>query len=93
MSFVPVTVYVPPPPSPLAQELGRQIAVLIDQYSRENPGLTTAEINQALQLAARRSGTSKATTVILAVLVGLTVLGLLFFIYFLRAGSGSGTGL
>jgi len=54
------------------------------------PGLSAAEIHQALQLAARRSGTTKPMTVVLAVVLGLAMLGLLLFIYFFRARSGTG---
>jgi hypothetical protein len=50
LSYIPVTVHVPQPPSPLAQELGRRIGELIEQFSGENPGLSALEIQQALQI-------------------------------------------
>ena len=84
MSFVPVTTYVPPPPSPLAQELGRRISATIDQFSNENPGLSTVEIQQALQLAARQRGTNRTMAMILAALIGLLLVGVLAFLFFLR---------
>ena len=79
MSFVPVTSYIPPPPSPLAQELGRRLTGLIDQFALENPGLSTVEIHQALQLAAKARGTNRAMAVVLALLIGALAFGVLFF--------------
>ena len=84
MSFVPVTPYIPQPPSPLAQELGRRIGGLIDQFSAENPGLSTIEIQQALQLVARQRGTSRAMATVMVLLIGLILLGVLAFYFFLR---------
>ena len=84
MSFVPVTTYVPPPPSPLAQELGRRIAATIDQFSNENPGLSSVEIQQALQLAARQRGTNQAVALILALVIGLVLAGVLAFYFISR---------
>ena len=84
MSFVPVTPYIPQPPSPLAQELGRRIGGLIDQFAAENPGLSTVEIQQALQVAAQQHGTSRATAMVLALMIGLVLAGVLAFYFFLR---------
>ena len=84
MSYVPVTTYVPPPPSPLAQELGRRIGATIDQFSNENPGLSTIEIQQALQLAARQGGTNRAMAMILAALIGLLLFAVFFFYFYSR---------
>lgn len=85
MLFVPVTPYVPPPPSPLAQELGRRIATTIEQFARENPGLKSIEIQQALRLAARREGaSSKAVASVLALLVALLLLGAMLFWFVMR---------
>ena len=84
MSFVPVTPYIPQPPSPLAQELGRRIGGLIDQFSAENPGLSTTEIQQALQIAAQQRGTSRAMATVLALLIGLLLVGVLAFYFFVR---------
>ena len=81
MSIVPVTTYVPPPPSPLAQELGRRISELIDQFQRENPGLSAVDIRRALQLAATQRGSNRAMAVGLALLVGLLLLGVLLFFF------------
>jgi len=83
MSFVPVTPYIPQPPSPLAQELGRRIGGLIDQFSAENPGLSTIEIQQALQIAAQQRGTSRAMATVLVLLIGLVLVGVLMFFYML----------
>ena len=76
--------HVPAPPSPLAQELGRRITELIDQFSRENPGLSAVEIHQGLQLAAKQRGTSRAMALVLALLIGLLLSGVLFFYFYAR---------
>ena len=84
MAYIPVTVHVPQPPSPLAQELGRRIGELIDQFSSNNPGLSTIEIQQALQIAAQQRGTNRAMATVLVLLIGLILLGVLAFYFFLR---------
>ena len=84
MSYVPVTPYIPPPPSPLAQELGRRITELIDQFSRENPGLSAVEIRQGLQLAAKQRCTGRAMALVLALLIGLLLFGVLGFYFYAR---------
>jgi hypothetical protein len=84
MAYIPVTPHIPQPPSPVAQELGRRIGELIDQYSIENPGLSTIEIQQALQIAAQQRGTNRAMATVLALLIGLILLGVLTFYFFLR---------
>jgi hypothetical protein len=84
MSFVPVTPYIPQPPSPLAQELGRRIGGLIEQFSADNPGLSTVEIQQALQIAARQRGTSRAVATVLALSIGMILLGVLLFYFYLQ---------
>ena len=84
MAYIPVTVHVPQPPSPLAQELGRRIGDLIEQFSGENPGLSALEVQQALQIAAQQRGTSRAMATVMALLIGMLLLGVLAFYFFLR---------
>lgn len=70
MTYIPVTPYVAPPPSPRARELSRRISELIERYEQENPGVSATEIRQALTLATSRSGSSSA---VLWVVVGLVL--------------------
>ncbi len=79
MTYIPVTPYVAPPPSPRARELSRRISELIERYERENPGVSETDIRQALSLAARRSGSSAALLwiavgLVLALLAGMLLL-------------------
>ncbi len=87
MSFVPyVHVPQPPPPSAQAQELSRQLAVVIEHYRREHPSTSDAEIRQALGLSAANLGTNAAPA---AVIVGLllAVVGGLALFFFARGNS------
>jgi len=82
MSFVPVTPYIPPPPSPRARELSRQLAELIGQFQLENPGTSATEVQQALRLAAPGTGASKAVVGVMIGLILLLALGALLFLMY-----------
>jgi len=86
MSYVPV-ISTSAPPSPRARELGSQMAGLIDEFRRQNPGTTGDDIRQALRLAAPDAGTTSRAH--LAITVGallLLLLGGLFFALRLTGG-------
>ncbi len=84
MTFVPVVVN-PPTPSPRANELGRRLTETIDRFRQEEPGVSPAEIRQALGLATRSAGTdSSAIAAVLGVL--FLALGLGVFFYFTQGG-------
>ena len=77
MAFVP---YVAPssPPSPRAQELGRQLSEAIEKYCQENPDISGTEIRQAMALAQRGVGAGKQSVAI-ALVVGFLTLGVAGF--------------
>jgi hypothetical protein len=79
MSFVPV-VTPPPPPSPRARELARRISEAIEQFQREQPGTSSTDVRQALHLASASSGNGQKLALI-AILIGLVLLGILAFIF------------
>jgi len=79
LSYVPIIVTPPPPPSPQAQELGRRVQALIEQFRMEHPDLSCLEVNQALQLA--RPRTTQSRTILVALLTGLLLLGILLVMY------------
>ncbi len=87
MTYIPVTPS--PTPSPRAQELGRLLTETIDGFRRNHPGMTEAEIRQAMSLATAKGGT-KSQAIVLALLVGLALLGVLSFFYLSRGGSFEG---
>ena len=74
--------YVPaPPPSEKAHELGRKLAEVIRNFSRDNPGVSALEIRQAFQLALTEIGI-KSRAASIALILGLVLFGLLaFFVY------------
>lgn len=43
--------YVPPPPSPEAQELGGHLTDLINAYQADHPHMSPMEVRQAVRLA------------------------------------------
>ena len=67
--------YIPPPPSPEAEELGGHLTDVINAYQADHPYMTPLEVRQAVRLAqgATPGGNRLA---IKAVLVGLVVLAL-----------------
>jgi hypothetical protein len=79
LSFVPIIVTPPPPPSPQAQELGRRVQALIEQFRMEHPGLSSLEVNQALQLA--RPRTTQSRMIVAALLTAILLLGILLLMF------------
>ncbi|KPJ61566.1 MAG: hypothetical protein AMJ46_00165 [Latescibacteria bacterium DG_63] len=87
MPFVPVTP--PPPPSPRAQELGRRLREVIDNFRREHPDMTGTEISQAMGLAMRGAG-SRRQALLIGVVLALLALGFLAFFLFRRQSGEEG---
>jgi hypothetical protein len=83
MSFVPVTTIVPPQPSARARELGRKIAVVIEEFRREDPGTTAIDVQQALQLARENAGANRVVPMVVVGVILLVVLGILAFVLML----------
>ncbi len=90
MVFIPTVTYVPTPPTQAsleAQELARDIEDAIVRYQDEHPSVRQQDVQQALQLARSRAGagSGRRQEIVVALIVGLTLLaglGTLFF--FLR---------
>ena len=86
MSYIPIVPYVPPPQgaSPQALELGVQMAQLVQEFQKQNPSLSSTEVQQAMQIAKQATGMTRsaATGVMVAVgvgLMGVLLAGVLFF--------------
>lgn len=77
MTYVPGAV--PPAPSPRARELGRRLTETIDDFRREHPGTSKADIGQAVSLATRAGTRGRAT--VFALVLGLAILGALVAFY------------
>jgi len=80
-------VYVPPPPSPRARELGQRVLDVIEAYRKEHPNVTWIEIHQALRLASRRSGADRRRLVL--ALVAGAVLFVVLLVGYLKEGSAT----
>jgi len=76
MPFVPYVA--PAPPSPRAQELGRQLSETIEKYCQENPNMSWSAIRQEMALAQRGAGAGKQLVAI-ALVIGLLILGVIGF--------------
>lgn len=92
MMFVPIVPTPTPPPSPRAQELGRRISDLVEQFRLEQPDAKNAEIHQALALAAKGVGSAAPVAALVAVTLGLLVAGFVAFFVVARSGDGLGYG-
>jgi len=87
--FVP---FVPPPQSrasTLAIELGNKIAGLIQEFKASHPGTSDTDIVNALRIAEKQTGAGATRQVVVAVAVGLLLLGVLLA-YFFAAKTGAG---
>jgi heme A synthase len=82
-------VYVPPPPSRRARELGDRVLGVIEEYRREHPNLTWLEIHQALRLASRRSG-SERRRMVLALALGVFLMFGFLIAFMKQDAEGSG---
>ncbi len=74
--------YIPPPPSPEAQELSGHLVDVINAYQADHPYMTPQEVQRAVSLAqgavpgTHKSGI-KVALIGLIVIIGLVVLGFL----------------
>ncbi len=61
MSYIPILPYLLPPKeaSPQARDLGGQMALLVQEFRKQNPSLTSAEVQQAMQIAKQATGMTK----------------------------------
>ncbi len=75
--------YIPPPPSPEAQELGGHLTDLIKAYQADHPHMSPLEVRQAVRLA-QQAGSGGHRLAIRAVVVGVLVV-LAAALLFLRA--------
>jgi hypothetical protein len=79
MPFVPV---VPAsPPSPRAQELGRRLSEVVENFRREHSDMSGTEIRQAMRLAMGGVGV-RPRALILGVVLGLLAFGFLALLLF-----------
>ena len=91
MSYIPIVPYVPPPKeaSPQARELGVQMAHLVQEFQKQNPSLTSAEVQQAMQIAKQATGMTKGAKAGVAVALGIGLMGLLgAALFFFRQSGG-----
>ena len=81
--------YIPPPPSPEAEELGGHLTDLINAYQADHPYMTPLEVQQAVKLA-RGAVPGGSKMVIKAVLVGMVVMLALVAFLFVSAAPPQG---
>ncbi len=78
--------YIPPPPSPEAEELGGHLTDVIDAYQADHPHMSPLDVRQAVRLAQNAvPGGNKLT--IKAVLIGLVVMIVVGYLVLLRAAA------
>ncbi len=78
--------YIPPPPSPEAKELGGHLTDVIDAYQADHPYMGPQEVRQAVRLAQQAvPGEHKLT--IKAALIGVVVVIVVAFLVLLRAAA------
>lgn len=90
MSYIPIVPYVPPPQeaSPRARELGVQMAHVVQEFQKQNPSLSSTEVQQAMQIAKQATGMTKSAAVGVMVGVGVALMGVLLagLLFFRQAG-------
>ena len=78
--------YIPPPPSPEAQELGGHLTDVIEAYPADHPHMSPLDVRQAVRLAQNAvPGGNKLT--IKAVVIGVVVLIVVAYLVLLRAAA------
>ncbi len=70
--------YIPPPPSPEAEELGGHLTDVINAYQADHPHMSPLDVRQALKLA-QRGLLGGQRLAMKAVLIGVVVLGAAVF--------------
>ncbi len=76
--------YVPPPPSPEAKELGGHLTDLINAYQADHPHMSPLEVRQAVRLAQNAVPGGHKSQIRRAVIIGVIVV-LAAALAFLRA--------
>ena len=73
MTFIPIVTNIPtqPPPSQEARELNQLLSHAVREYRSRHPGLSTAEIRQALELTRREVTPSPMGGQLIALKLGL----------------------
>ncbi len=80
--------YIPPPPSPEAQELSGHLVDVINAYQADHPHMSPLDVRQAVTLA-QRAVPGGGKLAIKAVLLGLLLmLGLAVFVFLRLAQPG-----
>jgi hypothetical protein len=78
--------YIAPPPSSgtsyTALELAQKIVNIIQEFKQSHPGMGERDIHRALRLAALQTGATGRRPVILAIAIGLLLLGILAALLF-----------
>ena len=92
MTYVPIPIVPPTPPSPRTRELADLLARVIEEYEKHHPAVSGAEVREALSLASQSSKTTApaARSLVAMLLLGLMALGAALF-YFVERGGGGGT--
>jgi hypothetical protein len=85
MTYVPTPVVVPQA-TLQARELAQRIDHTIREYRQNHPNMSEAEIQQALHIAQGQAGGGRRARMMVAVMLGLTVLALLGTLLFIRMG-------
>lgn len=90
MTYIPIVPYAPSPQeaSPRARELGVQMAQLVQEFQKQNPSLSSTEVQQAMQIAKQATGTTRSAAVGVMVALGVGLMGVLLagLMFFRRAG-------
>ena len=80
--------YIPPPPSPEAQELSGHLVDVINAYQADHPHMSPLDVRQAVRLA-QQAVPGGGKLAIKAVLLGLLLmLGLAVFVFLRLAQPG-----
>jgi hypothetical protein len=78
MTFVPIVPAGPSQASPNAQELGRRIVALIQEYQQNHPDTSRTDVRQALKIAELSVGAGfRGNPALIAIIVAVLLLGLL----------------
>jgi hypothetical protein len=85
MTYVPTPTY-GPRSSPQSQELAHKVEAVIREYRQTHPGMSPAEVGEAIKLAQSRTGVGNvAARAGLLILVGLGLLLALGAAFFMQA--------
>ena len=88
MSYVPIVVPPPQPPSPRTRELADRMARLIVEFEGQYPTATRAEVREAARLALQATNRGSSVAPVAAVVLGTLALGAGIGVYFLSVEGG-----